>query len=308
MKHRCRPAARRRSTLALGLLLLLSCTPPLQAGTQHFQAPLNAVKWEPLAEKLRCSLSHEIPLYGRAVFARSAGHELGFSLHVKQSARRKGDRARLRSLPPGWRHGEDGLDLGEIEIRRGNTPFQLGEPLARRMLAELRKGMSPTFAYRDWADARDLVSVSLPGVNFRTAMEAFVTCLAGLPVYDFADYRDTVVHFALNSAELSPKARQRLDAIAQYLATDPSVTRIVIEGHTDDIGQLRDNDKLGQRRSLAIRHYLQAAGVAAGKFELRSFGERHPVYTNTTEEGRARNRRARVTLLREGHELASHQQ
>ena len=304
MKYRCRPATRWRIALPLGLLILL-CAPSLLAGTQHFQAPLTTVKWAPSAGKLHCSLSHDIPLYGRAVFARSAGHALGFRMDVKQGARREGDRARLRSLPPGWRHAEDGLDLGEIEVRRGNTPFQLGEPLARRMLAELQKGMSPTFSYRDWADARDLVSVSLPGVNFRQAMEAFTTCLAELPVYDFADYRETVVHFAPGNEALNPKARQRLDAIAKYLSTDPTVKKILIEGHTDDIGQYRDNDKLGQRRSLAIRNYLQAAGVPAAKFELRSFGERRPVYTNTTDEGRARNRRARVTLLRENVEQAS---
>jgi len=291
--------------MALGLLLLLSWAPPLLAGIQHFQAPLTTVKWEPLVEKLRCSLSHDIPLYGRAVFTRSAGHTLGFNMHVKQDARREGDRARLRSLPPGWRHAEDGLDLGEIEVQKGNTPFQLGEPLARRLLAELQKGMSPTFSYRDWADARDLVSVSLPGVNFREAMAAFVTCLAELPVYDFADFRNSVVHFAPGSEALNAEARQRLDAIAKYLATDPAVKKILIEGHTDDIGQPRDNDKLGQHRSQAIRNYLQAAGVAADKFELRSFGERRPVYTNTSDEGRARNRRAHVTLVREDTGLAS---
>ncbi len=305
MKPPRSPAARQRRKTAL--LLLMFCTPPLLAGTQHFQAPLTAVKWESSAEKLRCSLSHDIPLYGRAVFARSAGHELGFRMHVRQDARREGDRARLRSLPPGWSHAEDGVDLGEIAVRQGDIPFQLGEPLARRLLAELSKGMFPTFAYRDWADARDRVSVSLPGVNFRAAMEAFVTCLAELPVYDFADYRDTVVHFAPASDALDPEARRRLDAIVKYLATDPTVTKIVIEGHTDDVGQDRDNDRLGQRRSQAIRDYLQAAGVPPGKFTLRSFGERKPVYTNTTDEGRARNRRARLTLLREGKELASRQ-
>ncbi|MCF6364196.1 MAG: hypothetical protein L3J88_12820, partial [Gammaproteobacteria bacterium] len=52
----------------------------------------------------------------------------------------------------------------------------------------------------------------------------------------------------------------------------------------------------------AIRDYLLAMGVPTGKFELRSLGERRPIYTNTTDEGRARNRRARITLERSSDE------
>ena len=289
-------ARRHRNTLALALLLF---APVLQAGTQRFATPLDAVVWQASSERLHCSLSHDISLYGRATFAQAAGGELGFRMHVKRDARREGDRARLRSLPPGWRHADDGLDLGETGVHPGDTPFQLDATLARRLLAELQKGMFPTFSYRDWTDARDLVSVSLPAVNFRAALDEFTTCLAKLPSYDFADYRDTVVHFAFGNDKLSHKARRRLDAIARYLRTDPRVRRIVIEGHTDDVGQDRDNDKLGQRRSEAVRNYLLAAGVPARLFELRSFGEHRPVYTNTTDEGRARNRRAYVTLVRD---------
>jgi len=292
-------ARRRQATLALALLL---SAPPLPAGTQDFHTPLDAVVWQASSENLHCSLSLDIPLYGRATFAQSAGGELGFRIQVKRDAHRVGDRARLRSLPPGWRHADDGVDLGEVEVRRGSIPFLLEEAQARRLLAELQKGMFPTFSYRDWADARDLVSVTLPGVNIRDSLDEFLACVTKLPAYDFADYRDTVVHFATGDAELGPEARQRLDAIARYLRTDPRVKKIVIEGHTDDVGRDPDNDKLGQRRSQAVRDYLVAAGVPARLFELRSFGEHRPVYTNTTEEGRARNRRAYVTLERDSEE------
>ena len=290
--------------MTLGLLLLLSCS-PLLANTQSFRAPLDVARWEPSVEKLHCSLSHEIPLYGRATFAKSAGRELGFRMTTKWTAGFNAKRARLRAMPPAWRLQATGQNLGEISMQPGDTPFQLNEPLTQRLLMALQKGMLISFIYPAEPDAQDHISVSLPGINFREAMAAFVTCLAELPVYDFADYRNSMVHFAPGSEALDPKTRQRLDAIAKYLSTDPMVTRIVIEGHTDDIGQYRDNNTLGQRRSMAIRNYLQAAGVAADKFELYSFGEHRPVYTNTTDEGRAHNRRAHITLLREDIEPAS---
>ncbi len=323
MAYRCSTAARRCKKAALGLVLLLLCPPPLLANTQHFQAPLNAVKWEPsarqkssagqepsarqepLTENLYCSLSHDIPLYGRATFAKSAGHELGFRMTTKWNIGLNAKRARLRAMPPEWRPQAVGQNLGEIRIQPGNTPFRLGESLTRRLLMALQNGMEVSFTYPVELDGQDHIKVSLPGVSFRPAMDVFASCLSRLPVYDFADFSDTVVHFAAGTDGLSPKIHKQLDAIAKYLATDPTVKKIIIEGHTDDIGQYRANDKLGQRRSSAIRDYLLAVGVPTGKFELRSLGERRPIYTNTTDEGRARNRRAHVTLVREGNKQAS---
>lgn len=311
MKYGCSTTARRHRKTALVLLLL--CTPLLQANTQYFQAPLNAVKWEPLAEQkpsaenLHCSLSHDVPFYGRATFAKSAGHELGFHMTTKWNIGLNAKRARLRAMPPEWRPQATGQNLGEIRIRPGNTPFRLDASLARQLLMALQNGMEVSFSYPAGLDGQDHIRVSLPGVNFRQAMDEFVTCMGRLPVYDFADFSDSVVHFVTGTDGLSPKIHQRLDAIAKYLSTDPAVKKIIIEGHTDDIGQYRDNGRLGQQRSEAIRDYLRALGVPADKFELRSFGERRPIYTNTTDEGRARNRRAHITLVREGGEQAGGQ-
>ncbi len=299
MAHRQRtaltPRTIPRKKIVTGLILLLFAAPTV-AGSQHFQTSLDAVKWQASSNKLHCSLSHDITLYGRATFEQSVGHTLVFNMSVKQSALRNHKRAQLQSLPPGWHKEKNGMDLGYVDIHQGKIPFQLNQTLARRMLAELEKGMFPTFIYRDWADAKDRISVALPGVNIRQALGEFITCLSELPTYNFMDYRDTVVHFAFGNDELSTKARKRLDAIATYLRTDPAVKKIIIEGHTDDVGQYRDNDKLGQRRSQAIRNYLLTKNIPASMFTLQSFGERKPIYTNATDEGRARNRRAYVTL------------
>ncbi len=110
--------------------MLLLAT-PLLAGSQLFQTDLNNVKWQASSEKLHCSLSHDINLYGRATFAQSAGHELGFSMAVKQGALQDGKRAQLHSVPPGWHKEKNGMDLGSVDILQGKTPFQLNEATTR---------------------------------------------------------------------------------------------------------------------------------------------------------------------------------
>lgn len=284
----------------LVMVLLAGWLTPLGAlaGIQRHQAELEKVLWEVVVEEERCALSHDIPLYGRAAFVQNIGEELRFTMTVKQPATRNKDMARLRSLPPAWKHQNEAVDLEEVAVIKGDTPFQLEQRLALRLLDELEKGMFPTFSYRDWTDAEDLVSVSLPGIHFKDALEQFQRCLAGLPVLRFGDFQNTSVNFAFGKASLDKQARKNLDNIARYIKTDKQVRTIEISGHTDDIGKPGANDSLGNRRSEAVRDYLLAKGIRAELFKLISFGERQPVAANSSDGGRAQNRRALVTLVK----------
>jgi len=268
------------------------------SGIQHHQAPLDSVNWTATSKKLHCALSHDIPLYGTATFAQDAGDELGFTLTVKQKASRDKDSAHLRALPPQWKHQVSAVDLGEVPVHKGDVPFQIKADLSRRMLAELRKGMFPTFSYRDWADARDRVTVALPGINIKPVLDEFISCLSNLPIYKFADFKINLLHFAFGKHTLTAKDRKRLDGVARYLKTDPTVKQVVITGHTDNVGRRRSNDKLGKRRSKAVKDYLVAKGVRTTLFKIKSRGERQPKTSNRTDKGRAENRRAKVTLIR----------
>lgn len=280
------------------LLLLCSMSNIAAAGTQHYQAALDDVLWKASSKKLHCTLTHEIPLYGTATFAKTAGEKLGFKLSAKRKATRNKDSAHLRALPPEWKHQISAVDLGDVAVHKGGTPFQLKEALSRRMLAELQKGMFPTFSYRDWADARDQVTVTLPGINIKPMLDEFISCLASLPVYKFADFKINLLHFAFGKHQLSTKDRKRLDAVARYIKSDPTVKQVEITGHTDNIGRRRSNDALGKRRSKAVKDYLVSRGVSNALFKLRSYGERKPKTSNRTDKGRAENRRAMVTLIR----------
>ena len=293
-------ATRRTPALFLSLSALLLCigSAATMAGTQHYQTPLDSVRWEASSKKLHCSLKHEIPLYGQATFAQSAGEKLGFTLKVKRKASRKKDIAHLRSMPPEWKHQISVVDLGEVPVIKGDTPFQLEEELPRRMLAELQKGMFPTFSYRDWADARDKVTVALPGIHIKEALDEFVGCLSSLPIYKFSDFKINLLHFGSGKHTLKEKDRKRLDAVARYLKSDPAVKRVEIYGHTDNVGRKRNNDKLGKRRSAAVKQYLVSKGVPVDKFKLESYGERKPKTSNRSDKGRAENRRALVKLVK----------
>lgn len=280
------------------LIIVTTWAANLMAGIQHYQAPLNQTQWKANTKKLHCSLSHDIPFYGRATFQQSAGEPLQFSMKVKRRATRNKDRARLRALPPEWKHQVAAVDLEEVAVHKGDTPFLLEGKLPSRMLAELEKGMFPTFSYRDWVDASDRVTVSLPGIHIKDALDTFIQCLSRLPVYKFADFQNSMINFEPGKHKLGPSARKRLDDVARYLKSDNEVKRIELTGHTDSIGRKRNNDKLSERRSQAVRNYLAAKGIESNKLKLKSVGERKPVASNKTSKGRAKNRRTQISLIK----------
>ncbi len=105
------------------------------------------------------------------------------------------------------------------------------------------------------------------------------------------------VNFAFNKSDISPEAKKILDVIAESLADPRNTSRtIAVTGNTDAIGSERYNEKLGQERADQAKAYLVSKGVAESRIVARTQGEKDPVAPNTTDNGRATNRRVLVML------------
>jgi outer membrane protein OmpA-like peptidoglycan-associated protein len=104
------------------------------------------------------------------------------------------------------------------------------------------------------------------------------------------------IAFAPGQAGLRPAAKAGLGKLVEFVDRDESKP-IRIEGHTDSSGNAQANLALSRRRAEAVRDALIAAGVTAGRISVVGLGETHPVASNATEQGRARNRRVDVILL-----------
>lgn len=104
------------------------------------------------------------------------------------------------------------------------------------------------------------------------------------------------VNFDFGSDKLTSDAKTTLDQVAKSLATQPTL-RVEIAGHTDSLGPQAINLTLSEKRSIAVKSYLVAHGVAAERLRAEGYGEFNPIATNETEEGRARNRRVEFKVL-----------
>jgi peptidoglycan-associated lipoprotein len=98
------------------------------------------------------------------------------------------------------------------------------------------------------------------------------------------------VHFDYDRYQLRDEDRAILQRQAAWLQKYPQV-RVTVEGHCDERGTREYNLALGARRANAVKEYLVAQGVAAGRLETVSYGKERPVCTESNEECWAQNRR-----------------
>lgn len=99
--------------------------------------------------------------------------------------------------------------------------------------------------------------------------------------------------FAVGRSTVSPTLAGVLDKFAGTLQQNP-VTQVSILGHTDNTGSDAINNPLSVDRANSARDYLVARGVAPTRFTTDGRGSREPVADNSTNDGRAKNRRVEI--------------
>ena len=104
------------------------------------------------------------------------------------------------------------------------------------------------------------------------------------------------VTFAFGSANLSPEFRSTLDKVGATL-TEYEKTYVDVMGHTDSVGSDAFNQTLSEQRASTVADYLAGRGVQRARLATKGYGESQPKASNTTEEGRAQNRRVEIRLV-----------
>ncbi len=96
--------------------------------------------------------------------------------------------------------------------------------------------------------------------------------------------------YATNSSVLSSKSKFILKGFARFLQENPSI-KVSIQGHTDDVGDDRENMILSEERAQGVKSYLLSLGIEKNRLTAKGFGETKPKVENSSEANRAKNRR-----------------
>ena len=105
------------------------------------------------------------------------------------------------------------------------------------------------------------------------------------------------IHFGTNLYLLTAESKQIINLFVEFLQENPTIV-VEIQGHTDNIGDARDNQLLSERRAKSVYDYVLSKHVDASRVSYKGYGASKPVASNETEEGRAKNRRT-VFVIKE---------
>lgn len=114
------------------------------------------------------------------------------------------------------------------------------------------------------------------------------------------------VSFATGSAAIKPELRSVLETFANGLSKDSNGMHVRIVGHTDSTGSDTVNNPLSKERAESVKDFLTDRGVPASRVDTAGRGEREPIASNETAEGRAKNRRVEI-FLREPEQASAQQ-
>lgn len=104
------------------------------------------------------------------------------------------------------------------------------------------------------------------------------------------------VLFETDSYKLIPNSFDELKILFYFLQKNPSV-KILIEGHTDNVGDTQYNFLLSKNRAKEVYKYLKSMGISEYRLSYKGYGESRPIVSNNTELGRSKNRRTSFIII-----------
>ena len=103
------------------------------------------------------------------------------------------------------------------------------------------------------------------------------------------------VLFDFNKFALKPEAREKLAKVSGILLAYPNL-KLQVEGHTDNVGSDEYNQRLSEQRADGVRDYLVLQSVPNGNISAQGYGKTQPIADNSTNSGRAQNRRVELVV------------
>ncbi len=105
------------------------------------------------------------------------------------------------------------------------------------------------------------------------------------------------INFDTGKSTIRPDSKPIIDQIVQMMKTNEAL-ELGVEGHTDNVGDAKSNQTLSENRAKAVAAAIVAQGIEAKRLSGAGHGQDKPIADNSSEEGRAKNRR--VELVKKG--------
>ncbi|EPN0104088.1 OmpA family protein [Vibrio parahaemolyticus] len=258
--------------------------------------PMDISSWSFSGNKFECNLVHSKVSMGKFYFRSEPNNKISFISDIRGEGKEwQGATLISQNAPWGkelYRKVESSLTVTKPSRR---FVFRKGAPSLMKAIA----GGSWITLVLEGKDASALSEVRIPTIQIQKALGEFNACRERLPKLSFSQARDIVLPFQFGQKTLNATQQQTLAALYSYLSVDDRVTKVLIDGHTDNVGPRLTNLSVSRLRAQQVADALIAHGVNPNIIEVRSHGDRYPVANNNTAAGQAKNRRVTLRLVRD---------
>lgn len=144
-------------------------------------------------------------------------------------------------------------------------------------------------------DAQNYIELKIPALKEEQARVVYKVNIQFEPPKQFTLDR---VYFEFGKSSLTKESFAEMEELLEFMQRK-KLTIIEITGHTDDVGEPEENLILSQKRAESVRSYLISHGIEAVRVIAKGYGEEQPIAANYTIEGRQKNRRTEVRIIKE---------
>ena len=199
---------------------------------------------------------------------RKANAKVGLGIEYKFS-----EALAVRGEAERYRMNDAVGNRGDVDLLSLSLVYKLGRPAARAVVPVVAEPMPAP-----------VVQAPVPAAPAAPVVVSEKVTFASEALFDF------------DKAVVKPDGRRALDELTAKLEGMETEVMIAV-GHTDSIGSHAYNEKLSLRRANAVKAYLVSKGLDPARLYTEGKGETQPIADNTTEEGRAKNRRVTIEVV-----------
>ena len=127
-------------------------------------------------------------------------------------------------------------------------------------------------------------------------MEAMKQEISANAILDELNAKGSValyINFETGKSEIKSESQKIVDDIAEMLKANPTL-KVSIEGHTDNMGKAASNKTLSENRATSVMNALIKGNIDKSRLSAKGWGQEKPIADNTTDEGKAKNRRVEI--------------
>lgn len=258
--------------------------------------PMDLVEWKYRGGTFHCSLNQQVQNFGEVSFVADAGENLILKVKPMRPLAQF-DRAGLYLQDGPWVETPKQTSLSPGKQVDPTEVRFTGTGAVDTLLDGMTAGQWARIALT-YQNTNSPVDLMLSSVNMSDALAEFSACRSRLPAMSYRQARDMVFQYEMGQRTVSPEQKETLTKLAEYILLDKSVSKVLIDGHSDIVGSNLGNIQVSKVRADDIASFLREAGVKNNLIQIRAHGARYPIANNKTAQGQALNRRVTVRVLR----------